>query len=1173
MGLTKAQLEALNDSSFPNNNAGAITPAILRDYNDAVILNTVNQDTYTTDSASFDSRIDGLATTSSVNAISTSVGLLQTFSGSQYKADSASFSSRINSVTGSSVDTGSLVTTASFNAYTASQDFKNTTFATTGSNTFVGNQTINGNLTIFNPITTGSFRFENYNNFDSNGIMYGPVVTYISSSNTLRLESDFVNLTAKNGNVILSGSTGTRIQGVEFIPFSSSLNSRILAITGSSINTASFATTGSNSFVGDQTITGSVTISGSSTTDLTVVGQIFVSSSATGGTTAPRIIVSGSSGQTTILRNSVNTNNGTNSAGLNPAAIFNSVIATNDEIGFLVDAVGGGVSGWSTGPAIYINNDALDTYPAVFGFQNKANYTDGKITALTPFFVSQSLSVSGSANFEELTGSLGAFSASISNRINNVSGSGGGNVSVQEEGTILGDATSFNFLGAGVTATLSAGTASITIPGGGGSIDTGSFATTGSNTFTGDQTILGAIVSNPTSSLIELFSQNFASGAVQYNISASNAVTQSNLIFGGTALLSTQTGSVIISGSNNILHNPVKTLAGARAFDRGYVNGNNNYLTVIPLLHTQSLFNPTVQANIGTGQLSMNFITSSIAVPFFVNNNFSTTIQLLHQSGTVQMQNNISNGTISSNQNGLTSGTVAATINNNIVGGGGLTLNHTSSSILTTTNTILGGTTVNNNYFHTGSNNSLTLASNLTAGQNITINAGGSPSTNVSRPIVANLLGGSAITIQADAVGTDLAGLRNEIVYGYNLIVSGAQSVADTTNQGGAFFGRYNDINAGLADSGKTIFAVGTGTSTSNRKTALSIDSASVVSISGSLLVNGVAVGTVNTSSFATTGSNSFNGNQTITGSLIVTGSNLSIDSNGEITASKILLTGFGTTNIQYNQQSTGSVPGVFATQYGKDSLQVYQYQGQPYAFNVNLTANQLNAYTGSEFQWGLQTNGTLSLPGGGSTYFSLMSGSTITGSGGGANKVGLDYLGTAMIMDFRADTAYNRSVYVDKGMYVSQSVGGGKPALIVNGNNAASSNAIIATGSVTITGSLNLNGQNTFASLESNTFTQTQIVSSSIYIAPNNNNNQLYLPSGSNKQTGIATLDGGNPGTVTVSNSNVTANSIILITKQTLNHSNGYVAVSSKGSGTFTITSNHNGDADVVGYMIINAS
>ena len=105
------------------------------------------------------------------------------------------------------------------------------------------------------------------------------------------------------------------------------------------------------------------------------------------------------------------------------------------------------------------------------------------------------------------------------------------------------------------------------------------------------------------------------------------------------------------------------------------------------------------------------------------------------------------------------------------------------------------------------------------------------------------------------------------------------------------------------------------------------------------------------------------------------------------------------------------------------------------------------------------------------------------------------------------------------------------------------------------------------------NTFNNTKIVSSSIYIAPNSDNNQLYLPSGSNKQTGLATLNGGNPGTVTVSNTNVTANSIIMLTKQTLAHPNGYVAISSKGSGTFTITSNHNGDTDIVAFMIINPS
>jgi len=151
--------------------------------------------------------------------------------------------------------------------------------------------------------------------------------------------------------------------------------------------------------------------------------------------------------------------------------------------------------------------------------------------------------------------------------------------------------------------------------------------------------------------------------------------------------------------------------------------------------------------------------------------------------------------------------------------------------------------------------------------------------------------------------------------------------------------------------------------------------------------------------------------------------------------------------------------------------------------------------------------------------------------------------------------------------LYLSGS--GGNIPLRINTNGGT---AAIITGSVTITGSLNLNGQTGFASLESNTFTNTQIVSSSIYIAPNNNSNQLYLPSGSNKQTGLATLDGGTPASVVVSNSQATANSIIMLTKQS-NATPASVSISSKGSATFTITSNVNGDADSVAFMIINPS
>jgi hypothetical protein len=133
-------------------------------------------------------------------------------------------------------------------------------------------------------------------------------------------------------------------------------------------------------------------------------------------------------------------------------------------------------------------------------------------------------------------------------------------------------------------------------------------------------------------------------------------------------------------------------------------------------------------------------------------------------------------------------------------------------------------------------------------------------------------------------------------------------------------------------------------------------------------------------------------------------------------------------------------------------------------------------------------------------------------------------------------------------GMFISSSVPAGSGSFI--GFNAG-------TGSVTL-------GNYVFANSDD---TQTRVYISGSLSAIGD----VKFASGSNKTMGTVALDGGNPGTITVSNSLVTTGSMIFLTKQTLVHPNGYVAVSSKGSGTFTITSNHNGDTDTVAYQIIN--
>jgi len=114
---------------------------------------------------------------------------------------------------------------------------------------------------------------------------------------------------------------------------------------------------------------------------------------------------------------------------------------------------------------------------------------------------------------------------------------------------------------------------------------------------------------------------------------------------------------------------------------------------------------------------------------------------------------------------------------------------------------------------------------------------------------------------------------------------------------------------------------------------------------------------------------------------------------------------------------------------------------------------------------------------------------------------------------------------------------------LIDSGSNAFIEGTLNVSGSTTMTGSLS--------------------------IAPTF---QVRFATGSNQQAGTAVLDGANPSTVTVSNSLVTANSIILLTKQTLTNAHS-PAITSKGAGTFTITSTGNGDTDTVGWFIINNS
>jgi hypothetical protein len=773
---------------------------------------------------------------------------------------------------------------------------------------------------------------------------------------------------------------------------------------------------------------------------------------------------------------------------LNPLAIFNNVVATNDEIGYSADPSSGGVSGWTKGPAIYVN-DPTDSYPAMFGFQNKANYTDGTITALRDLDVSGSLNVTGtitanSASFNYLetiyetasviyssgsnqfgdelsdkqilsgsvqvqgellvngvavvtgsvnrdglitTGSLtsnqeingGLTLDTTKNQIvlvsnvapggNNILGAdfsnfdsfifdewnnnGFSGVTVNGPGVTNATITGVNF-GTYLELTLSAGTttsgATYTFTGlmydifyvtgsvksNGVISDRGFVATTGygyvlrgqnkdegiqfgdyniltstgdtTNVFTsfrifteegysagltyigmaansyspeypgvmtpmilgngsnpsgsdtaiaftpngnmdiwkksnfkygvditgslrvnGDTTLSGSLIGNTLNGgLITIQSEANRSGSVQFNITGSSPISQSNVIMGGSGSpnAANLTGSIVISGSNNILTNATRLDTLGPQGRYGYINGNGNILSTIPTLNTGSILRPIMNNNtIQGGNMTLFFTTSSLGggEPQITNNIINGgTFNLVLASGSMNAQNNNISNVITHNAN-TTPFTVRPTFTNNIVMNS-ITYNHISSSINSVNNILAGGLTINNTYYHTGSANNTTFNRNLILGQNQTINYGGNPATNVVRSVGDTLIGGINNSVSLEITGSNNTSLYSTLIYGNGLIVTGSNT--GISAGGSTFVGRWNATGSLQESSNEAVFVVGTGTSATTRRNALHIDSnnnsnfTGSVNISGSLTINGTSYTAATSGTSGTSGSNGTDG-------------------------------------------------------------------------------------------------------------------------------------------------------------------------------------------------------------------------------------------------------------------------------------------------------------------------
>jgi len=310
--LSKNGLLVQNNQSFPNNTTGYITPEKLRDYNVDVIDSTVNQTVYTSASAGWDTSISALNTfTASQQPAFNS---LNSFTASQLVINSG-----VNSFTQSanySIDALG-VQTASFQSYTSSIVQIQSNGVVLGTSTrinLVGPGTFFSASLVSNvggPIATLTFSsdnsklntssFDDYvtimnsytastnvrlNNLETTSASVNTSISnlnsYTQSQNTinasvtaslvqlLNLSSSLSGGYATQGELdqsasVLQANIDTKLNTSSFNAYTASqtgLNaftaSTEVSLTNLNSKTGSYATTGSNVFIGSQTITGSV---------------------------------------------------------------------------------------------------------------------------------------------------------------------------------------------------------------------------------------------------------------------------------------------------------------------------------------------------------------------------------------------------------------------------------------------------------------------------------------------------------------------------------------------------------------------------------------------------------------------------------------------------------------------------------------------------------------------------------------------------------------------------------------------------------------------------------------------------------------------------------------------------------------------------------------------------
>jgi hypothetical protein len=703
-----------------------------------------------TTTASFSGRVGSLeAATSSLQNATAS---LQGATASLFAA-TASFSGRVGSLESA---------TSSLYSYTSSLNAKTSSFATTGSNVFIGTQTITGSIN-----QSGSF------------VSTGTITAQTLIIQTITASQEY--------------SSGSNI-------FGSNL-SNTQQFTGSVLITGSLAVNGSNAILTNQTSSMSASYAVSASYASTSTSASFAPSASSAVTAS---YWSGS---------------------------INNVLSASY-------ALTASYSANVPVTASYANNANSSSYASTASFATTASYLSGYVSPF-PFtgsaIISGSLTVTGSANLPNITGSLQGTASYAVTASNAVTAS-----------YLSGYVSPFPFTGSAIIS------GSLTV--------TGSLTITGSNTLIGTKTITGSV---------------FISGSK--NIIGTNTVTGSMLVSGSTGI----SGSLTV---NSLSGSGVRYLV---ADESGSITAQS---ASAALKSTQAF---TSTAGQTTFSVTNGYSTGYVDV--FINGSKLSTAEFTDTSGTNIV---LATGSFSGDTVEVVKYTPAAGVTNNVL------------RQLTTFTGSAGQTVFSASYtpglldiFYNGSRLS---PSDYTAnnGTFFTL-ATGSAANDILDVLVYSYqvgafsgIGGQGVTNQLSFFNTtsSISGSTNLTYNGSTLtligtkvitgsvFISGSKTIIGTNTITGSLFVTGSQTFIGTKTITGSVFITGSKTVIGNNTVSGSMSISGSLDVNGTITATTLVVQTVSSSVIYSSGSNVFgnasSNNQTFTGSLLVSGSTHSIFGN-----------------------------------------------------------------------------------------------------------------------------------------------------------------------------------------------------------------------------------------------------------------------------------------------------